>query len=66
MSLINAVVEDLVKEDDEKEVKGGLKGRCKEVFDEVVAVEGYDWRHWKEEQKLGQSGWSKATGAMDL
>ncbi|CAH7672962.1 hypothetical protein PPACK8108_LOCUS7809 [Phakopsora pachyrhizi] len=40
--------------------------------DEVVAVEGKRWLHWKEEQKLGggahqvQSGWSKTAGATDL
>ncbi|KAI8452660.1 hypothetical protein BY996DRAFT_6519167 [Phakopsora pachyrhizi] len=51
--------------------KGALRG-CKEVFDEVVAVEGKRWLHWKEEQKLGggahqvQSGWSKTAGATDL
>ncbi|CAH7676602.1 hypothetical protein PPACK8108_LOCUS11759 [Phakopsora pachyrhizi] len=31
-SKLHVVVEDLVKEDDRKEVKGGFKGRCKEVF----------------------------------
>ncbi|KAI8456395.1 hypothetical protein BY996DRAFT_6593327 [Phakopsora pachyrhizi] len=58
---VGGVVEDLVKEDGGKELKGGLQGRCKEVF------VGFCW-----EQKLcggahqGQSSWSKATGAMDL
>ncbi|CAH7676975.1 hypothetical protein PPACK8108_LOCUS12081 [Phakopsora pachyrhizi] len=51
------VVEDLVKE-----VKGGLKGRYKEVFDEGVAVEGDGWNHWKKEQ----NSWRKTTGALDL
>ncbi|CAH7671673.1 hypothetical protein BY996DRAFT_6501260 [Phakopsora pachyrhizi] len=56
------VVEDLVKGDEGKEVKGGLQGR----------LEGNGWHYWKEEQKLGggahqgQSNWSKITGAMDL
>ncbi|CAH7669311.1 hypothetical protein PPACK8108_LOCUS3910 [Phakopsora pachyrhizi] len=58
---MRVVVEDLVKEDDGKEVKGGfcwiLLG-----FEE----EGNGWQHWKEEQKLGQSSWSKTTGATDL
>ncbi|CAH7672198.1 hypothetical protein PPACK8108_LOCUS7007 [Phakopsora pachyrhizi] len=56
--------QNLVKEDEVKEVKGGLQGR--------KAVEGNRWRHWREEQKLGggahqgQSNWSKTTEAMDL
>ncbi|CAH7675980.1 hypothetical protein PPACK8108_LOCUS11073 [Phakopsora pachyrhizi] len=64
-------MEDLVKEDDGKKVKGGFQGRCKEVF-RRVAVEGNRWHHWKEEQMLGggahqgQSVWSKTTGATDL
>ncbi|CAH7669070.1 hypothetical protein PPACK8108_LOCUS3641 [Phakopsora pachyrhizi] len=69
---LHVVVEDLVKRVGGKEVKGGLQERCKEVFEEGVAVEGNRWCHWKEEQKLGggahqgQSGWSKTTGATDL
>ncbi|CAH7673140.1 hypothetical protein PPACK8108_LOCUS8008 [Phakopsora pachyrhizi] len=61
--LSHSVVEGLVKKEDEgKEVKGGLQGRCKEVFDKGVAMEGNEWCHWKEDQ----SGWSKNTGATDL
>ncbi|CAH7673116.1 hypothetical protein PPACK8108_LOCUS7978 [Phakopsora pachyrhizi] len=49
--------------------KGGVESAPGE---EGVAVEGNEWCHWKEGQKLGggahqgQSGWSKTTGAMDL
>ncbi|CAH7675917.1 hypothetical protein PPACK8108_LOCUS10999 [Phakopsora pachyrhizi] len=62
----------LVKEYEGKEVKGGLQGRCKEVFVGFLAVEGNGWRHWKEEETLGggahqgQSDWSKTTQATDL
>ncbi|KAI8448999.1 hypothetical protein BY996DRAFT_6478593 [Phakopsora pachyrhizi] len=47
---LHVVVEDLVKRVGGKEVKGGLQERCKEVFEEGVAVEGNRWCHWKEEQ----------------
>ncbi|CAH7689062.1 hypothetical protein PPACK8108_LOCUS24121 [Phakopsora pachyrhizi] len=72
IKVVYIVVEDLVKEYEGKEVKEGLQMRCKEVFEEGVAVERNGWDHWKEEQKLGggahqgQSGWSKTTGATDL
>ncbi|CAH7675545.1 hypothetical protein BY996DRAFT_6609395 [Phakopsora pachyrhizi] len=65
-SSFTVVVEDLVKEGREEggaESAPGVEG---------VAVEGNEWCHWKEGQKLcggshqGQSGWSKTTGAMDL
>ncbi|KAI8443626.1 hypothetical protein BY996DRAFT_6475370 [Phakopsora pachyrhizi] len=61
----HAVVEEMVKEDREKE------GR-RDFEEEGVAVEKNRWRHWKEEQMLGggayqgQSGWSKTKGATDL
>ncbi|KAI8449393.1 hypothetical protein BY996DRAFT_6605057 [Phakopsora pachyrhizi] len=60
------VVEGLVKEGREE---GGAKSA---PGLEGVAVEGNEWRHWKEGQTLGggshqsQSGWSIITGATDL
>ncbi|CAH7668271.1 hypothetical protein PPACK8108_LOCUS2754 [Phakopsora pachyrhizi] len=62
-----AVVEEMVKEAREK--AGAERGFCwiSQDFEvEGVAVEESEWRHWKEEQKLGRSGWSKTTGVMDL
>ncbi|KAI8448542.1 hypothetical protein BY996DRAFT_6539862 [Phakopsora pachyrhizi] len=67
-----AVVEDLVKEYGEREVKGGFSWILLGFEDERVAVEGNGWLHWKEEKKLGggahqgQSDWSKTKGATDL
>ncbi|KAI8444797.1 hypothetical protein BY996DRAFT_6550321 [Phakopsora pachyrhizi] len=50
--------------------KGGAeRGFCwilQGFEEEGVAVEENGWRHWKEGQHLGQSDWSKTTGAMDL
>ncbi|CAH7688108.1 hypothetical protein PPACK8108_LOCUS23019 [Phakopsora pachyrhizi] len=55
-----------------REVLGGFCWIFLAFEDEGVAVEGNEWLHLKEEQKLGggahqsQSSWSKTTGAMDF
>ncbi|KAI8445579.1 hypothetical protein BY996DRAFT_6545039 [Phakopsora pachyrhizi] len=55
-----SVVEDLVKEDDGKEVKGGLQGRCKEIFVRFC------WQTLGGGTYQAQSIWSKTTGATDF
>ncbi|KAI8444610.1 hypothetical protein BY996DRAFT_6484073 [Phakopsora pachyrhizi] len=68
----NIVVEDLVKEYEGKEEKGGLQGRRKGFFVGFCWVfRRREWQ-WREiDEPIGkrgksQSGWSKTTGAMDL
>ncbi|KAI8448195.1 hypothetical protein BY996DRAFT_6543035 [Phakopsora pachyrhizi] len=63
----------MVKEDREEEGRRvGFWWSLQDFEEEGVTVEGNEWHHWKEGQKLGgcahqgQSGWSKTTGATDL